>query len=282
MPGPRPSPIAGRWYPADPQQLASMVDKFLTNARPYKAEGEVVAVVAPHAGYIYSGAVAGSAFAPLRGMKPDVVVVVSPMHQPHSQPLLTSAHSAYCTPLGLVPIDREKLAALDDCLQAGGGLRLSPLVNDMEHSLEIELPFLQRVLPEGFRLVPIMVRHQTFQVAYNLGQALAEILQDCSAILVASTDLSHFFPQEIAISLDAEVIKRLEEFDPEALLVADEEGKGFACGHGALAAVLWAAKGLGADRIKVIHYATSADVTGDFDQVVGYAGAVATRQKSLN
>lgn len=273
----RPSPIAGQWYPGDPQRLASSVDGYISAAATPEFQGEVIAVVAPHAGHRYSGPVAGYAFAVLRDLEPEVVAVVSPMHQPYPQPLVTSSHSAYQTPLGPVPIDREAVQKLDAHLQTELGFGLTPVLHDSEHSLEIVLPFLQRTLSCEFHLIPVMARDQSMRVTRTLGSALAKTLQDRASLLVASTDLSHFYPQPVAESLDAEVLRRVEAFDPEGVLRVEEEGKGFACGRGALAAVLWAAKDMGAETVKVLNYATSGDVTGDYSQVVGYASAVITR-----
>jgi len=279
MSNPRPSPIAGRWYPDNPKQLADTVDGYINAATLPDLDGEVVGVMAPHAGLIYSGPVAGYAFAALQGIEPEVVAVVSPMHHPYNQPLLTTSHSDYATPLGLVPVDHQNLGILNDKLKAEADIQLSPISNDPEHSLEIELPFLQRVFPKGFRLIPVMVRDQTRRIARALGLALASVLQSRSGILVASTDLSHFFPQSVAEGLDTEILRRIESFNPNMLFEAEEQGKGYACGHAALAAVLWAAKSLGADQTKVLHYATSGDISGDRSQVVGYASAVITRPK---
>lgn len=275
----RPSPIAGRWYTADPQRLAQQVDAYLQAAQLPPLEGEVVGVVAPHAGHMYSGAVAGYAFAALQGMRPEVVAVVSPMHHPYPDPILSTAHQAYATPLGAIPVDRELLMELDERLQKNLGISIALIRRDPEHSLEIELPFLQRAIPHGFRLLPVMLREQSAWVARALGNALAETLAQRNAVLVASTDLSHFYPQKIAEELDAYILKQVEAFDPDGVLRAEAEGRGFACGHGALAAVLWAAKQLGADRVKILRYATSGDASGDYEQVVGYGAAVITRRK---
>jgi hypothetical protein len=270
----RPSPIAGTWYPADPKRLASSVDAYIAGAKLPALEGQLVAVVSPHAGHRYSGAVAGHAFAAIQGLKPELVAVISPMHYPAAPALLTTAHAAYETPLGVIPVDRQALRALEAALEAENGLSITSVRHDPEHSLEIELPFLQRALGGDFRLLPVMVREASSFVARALGVALAKTLADRKALLVASTDLSHFYTESTAHLLDQEMLRRVEAFDPEAVLQAEEEGKGFACGRGALAAVLWAAKELGADTVKVLHYATSGDITGDTSQVVGY-GAVA-------
>lgn len=274
----RPSPIVGQWYPGDPQRLAKSVDSYIEGASPVEVEGEVIAVIAPHAGHVYSGPVAGYAFAALKDMSPELVVVASPMHHYYSQPLLTSAHNAYQTPLGTIRIDRETMQALNQQIQTELGFGITPVPHDPEHSLEIELPFLQRALNGDFRLIPIMVRDQSARVANALGHALGKILQGHNAVLVASTDLSHFYPQSMANLLDSEILRRVEQFDPEGVLQAEDEGKGFACGKAAVAAVLWASKDLGANTVKILHHATSGDVTGDYERVVGYGAAVITRK----
>lgn len=276
----RPSPIAGRWYPGDSRQLASSVDGYVGAAELPEINGEVIAVVAPHAGHVYSGPVAGYAFGAVQGMQFELVAVVSPMHQPYSQPLLTSAHQAYQTPLGSIVIDLDAVAELDQQLQAELGFGLTQVRDDAEHSLEIELPFLQRVIEGEFRLLPVMVRDQSTQVAEVLGKTLAKILSGKTALIVASTDLSHFYNQDQAVKLDQEMLRQLEAFDPLGVLKAEEEGKGFACGRYAVAAALWAAKELGANEVKILKHATSGDVTGDYTGVVGYAAAVITRRTS--
>ncbi len=275
----RPSPIAGQWYPGDPVRLASSVDHYIQEAVLPPLEGEVVAIITPHAGHIYSGPVAGYAFASIRGYHPDIVAVISPMHYPYNEPLITTAHDAYETPLGVIPVDMAALQELDLALEKELGCGLARVRRDREHSLEIELPFLQRAIETEFKLLPVMVRDQSRRVTRGLGKCLSNVLGGRKALLVASTDLSHFYPQQIANELDAVMLSCIESFDPEAVILAEEESRGFACGRGALAAVLWAAKDLGADTVKVLRHATSGDVTGDTSEVVGYGAAVVLRQK---
>ena len=274
----RPSPIAGQWYPSDPKRLSTQVDRYIHDATLPELKGEVVAIITPHAGHMYSGPVAGYAFAALQGYKPDIVAVVSPMHYPYNEPLLTTAHDAYETPLGIIPVDAEAVQTLSDLLEKELGYGLSRIRRDREHSLEIELPFLQRVIESEFKLLPVMVRDQSQRVTRSLGQCLAKTLRNRKALLVASTDLSHFYPETIANELDEVMLGCIESFDPEAVILAEEEGRGFACGRGALAAVLWAAKDLGGDAVKILKHATSGDITGDTSQVVGYGAAVVLRQ----
>ncbi len=275
----RPSPIAGQWYPGEPKRLATSVDRYIHEAQIPQLEGEVIAIIAPHAGHMYSGPVAGYAFAALQGLKPELVAVISPMHYPYNEPLLTTAHEAYETPLGILQVDQEAVDKLDDSLRNELGYGLSRVRRDQEHSLEIELPFLQRVIAAEFKLLPVMVRDQSRRATQTLGMCLAKTLRGRNGLLIASTDLSHFYPQDTAIELDSEMLRCIESFDPEAVIRAEEEGKGFACGRGALAAVLWAAKDLGADTVKILKHATSGDVTGDTSQVVGYGAAVVLKQR---
>jgi AmmeMemoRadiSam system protein B len=275
----RPSPLAGTWYEANPRALGRAVDQYLDQAELPELPGDVVAVIAPHAGHIYSGPVAGYAFATVRGATPDLVVVLSPMHQAYYEPLLTTAHAAYSTPLGQIPVDDKAVALLDSHLKESLGYGLTRVAYDQEHSLEIELPFLQRALAGDFKLLPVMVRAQSPRVSQGLGAALVEILRGKNALLVASTDLSHFYTQREAVAFDTEMLRRIESFLPDEVFRAEEEAKGFACGLGALTAVLWAAKGLGADVVKVLRHATSGDVTGDYSQVVGYGAAVILKNK---
>ncbi|KAF0106897.1 MAG: hypothetical protein FD146_2255 [Anaerolineaceae bacterium] len=290
----RPSPIAGTWYPGNPQALARSVDEYLDRAELPELPGELIAVIAPHAGHVYSGAVAGYAFAAVRaetirrlappsgtsrGRPFDLTAVISPMHQPYLEPLLTTAHDAYSTPLGDVPVDKAALAALDAALTARLGHGLTPVAYDQEHSLEIELPFLQRAFSGAFKLLPVMVRSQSPKTSQALGEALAETLRGRNALLVASTDLSHFFTQTEANALDGEMLAAVERFSPEDCFRVEREDKGQACGLGALTAVLWAARALGADTVRVLRHATSGDVTGDFSSVVGYGAAVVMKSR---
>lgn len=275
----RPSPIAGTWYDGDPKLLARSVDAYLEAASFPDLGGDVVGVVAPHAGHRYSGAVAGYAFATVRGRSPEIVAVLSPFHNYHKAALLTTAYEAYATPLGNVRVDAEVVDALDADLQSELGYGLTRLEEDPEHSLEIELPFLQRVLTSEWTLLPIMVRTLEPQVSQTLGTCVARLLAGRNALLVASTDLSHYYNQETALALDRTMLQQIESFGPEGLFDMERAGKGYACGLGALAAVLWAGRELGADRVEVLRHATSGDVTGDFNAVVGYGAAAILKSK---
>jgi hypothetical protein len=266
----RPSPIAGTWYDGNPKVLAARVDEYLNAAQLPEINGNIIAVIVPHAGHAYSGGVAAHAFAALRHLTPDLVVILAPYHKLAPYPLITTEHQAYSTPLGIVAVDQTALAEL----QANLETLITPIANDKEHSLEIELPFLQRALRNEFKLLPIMVRAQEPETSLQLGYALAQTLRNKNALIVASTDLSHFYDQQTAKILDTEMLNRFESFDPSSIFEAEYTGKGFACGHAAVASMLWAARELGADKVQILKYATSGDVTGDHSSVVGYGAAV--------
>jgi hypothetical protein len=270
----RPSSIAGTWYEGQPTRLALAVDGYISAASLPELPGKVIAILAPHAGHRYSGPVAGYAFAAVKNSLPQVVAVVSPMHHLYPYHFITTAHSAYATPLGEIPVEHSLLHELDQKLQQRLGYGLTPVVNDPEHSLEIELPFLQRSIRTGFSLLPVMLREQSRATSRHMGEALAEVLSEKKALLVASSDLSHFHKQAAANTLDAAMLAGVESFSPDTIFELEQSGRGEACGFGALAAVLWAAKALGADTVRVLKHATSGDVTGDFQRVVGYAAAV--------
>lgn len=274
----RPSSIAGTWYPRDRETLAQSIDRYLEGCPKQEIDGKVIGIITPHAGHRYSGQVAAHAFQCLRELHPDIVVVVSPLHYPHPGSVLSTDHEAYETPLGILPVDKQLVIAFEQELQGAGGPELKRVREDREHSLEIELPFLQRTLKDPFRFLPLMLPDQSENTAKAVGHALGATLEGQSAALIASSDLSHFYPQAVAQTLDGEILARLEAFDPSGVLSAEQEGVGFACGRGALAAVLWAAQDLGADRVKVLHYATSGDVTADYNSVVGYGAAAIYRR----
>jgi len=267
----RPSPLAGKWYEADPNRLACALDEMLGDTPPCPG---VIGLLAPHAGHRYSGGVAARAYAAVRGCAPKRVVILSPYHEYHPAAWLTSAHRAYRTPLGDVAVDQEFLSRLNAELLTRGAMGLTAISYDQEHAQEIHLPFLQRVLAPGFRLVPLMLRQYAPELMRLLGETLAGLLAGESSLLIASSDLSHFHPQEQARQLDEKMLKAVERFDPAAIYEAAQKDKAEACGLGAIAAVVWAARLLGAAAVSRAAYATSAQVTGETHSVVGYGAAL--------
>lgn len=273
----RPSPIAGSWYPGDPGTLRAEVDQYIADATLPPIDGNLIALISPHAGYRYSGPTAGYAYRAIQGMSFDIVVVVSPLHEYRPEPFLTSTHGFYATPLGNVNVQQSLLQDLDAVIFKSTGIHLTPLERDREHSLEIQLPFLQCSLAAPFTLLPLMVReHQPAQLK-GFSLALAQLLKGKKVLLVASTDLSHFYPESQAEQLDEYMLEQIRRFSPEGVLQAEIDQKGFACGDGAVAVVLWTARELGANKVIILHHSTSAHATGDSSQVVGYGAAIITK-----
>ena len=270
----RPPAVAGTFYPADPRELAKMVDGFLSRAAPPPLEN-VVALVAPHAGYIYSGTVAAYSYALLKNRKVQRVVVIAPSHYEAFPFASVYDGAAYATPLGRVPVDQAFAARL---AKKNPRLRLSdaghtPSGGRAEHALEVQLPFLQRTLGE-FQLVPVVMGEQSYKSSRALGVALAELIQDSSTLIVASSDLSHYHPYEEAVNLDRKTLRSVEAFDYLNLGRNLERHVWEACGGGPIVAAMIAAERLGASQPKLLKYANSGDTTGDRRRVVGY-GAVA-------
>ena len=282
---PRPSPIAGSWYPGKPEVLRGMIEGFLDEAVVPEFDGQPVGVIVPHAGYIYSGLTAAHAFKSVQGRQFTRVIVLSPSHQPYRQPLLTTAHNSYATPLGLVPVDHQALILLNNLLKDDGGPELAAVRKDQEHSLEIELPFLQTVLPGGFRLIPLMIVDQSASLVRLLSTALVKLIrnfpQEENTLLVASSDLSHFYSERVANRLDSNLAQAVRVFDLDAFYQHKQNGEMEACGLAAIATVLQTCHLLGADQVTIADYRTSAAVTGDRSSVVGYLSAVISTGKAV-
>ena len=271
--------VAGQFYTDDPKALRAEIAGYLDAASLKPRDGEVVALVSPHAGYMYSGQVAAYAYRLVRGARYDAVVVISPCHVEYFPYAAVYPGTAYRTPLGEISVDgalAKLIASKSDLVKLDmKGHEVRPMQR-AEHSLEVQLPFLQVALGE-FALIPIVMGDQSPRVIEALGEALGEALAGRRALIVASTDLSHFHGDREARTLDGAFQKSLAAFDPGAL-IAELSRKGTeACGGGPTAAAMIAAKKLGADRCEVLKYANSGDVTGDRQSVVGYVSAAMFR-----
>jgi len=259
--------VAGRFYPRDPKTLLADVQSYLAVPGPTIS---VLGCVVPHAGYIYSGHVAGAVFARLD--LPHHCVVMCPNHTGMGQPLAIMSRGAWETPLGSVPIDSGLAGALKQ--------RFPLLTEDSdahrgEHAIEVELPFLQAKKPD-LAFVPIALGTGRYEILEALGNAIAEVVraQNERVLIIASSDMNHYENDRITRVKDHKAIEPMLALDPQGLfdVVTNEEIS--MCGFGPTVAMLTAAKRLGATRAELIKYATSGDVSGDRDMVVGYAGVV--------
>ena len=269
--------VAGSFYPGNAEVLESAVQKYLDYAPP-RPDIDPVALVAPHAGYVYSGGIAGHSYKLLEGRDIGTVVVISPSHAEYFNYSSVMAGGCYRTPLGDVQIDdisaRELIDKSSNIKDSVKG-HVSERGGRGEHALEVQLPFLQVALND-FKLLPIVMGDQSYENCVELGQALAGVLKGKNAIIIASSDLSHFHDYDEAYRLDHKLIKLLESYDPEKICRELATRKVEACGGGPIVAAMIAARLMGADSFTALKYGTSGDVpAGTKDQVVGYlAGAM--------
>lgn len=272
--GIRRAAVAGSWYPGTADALAAAVDRHLAAAERAAAPlTRLVALIAPHAGLMYSGPVAAHAYRLLRDRDVDLIVLVGPSHYVGFDGV-SIARAGFDTPLGVAEIDDECAAAL---MAATPVIRDHPPAHAREHSLEMQLPFIRRLAPKA-RIVPLVVGWQTADTARALGEALGGVLHGRNALLVASTDLSHYHDAATAAKLDAVVIDRVSRLDADGLQRALDVQPEHACGGGPTVAVMRAARLLGARDAVILRYADSGDVSGDKSAVVGYlAAAIGTR-----
>jgi len=276
----REAAVAGAFYPADPKELAAMVDGFIAHASVPAQKGEVVALVAPHAGYPFSGGVAGHSYAMIKGRPTHRVVVIAPSH--YEAFSFTSVYDgdAYVTPLGKVPVDKEfarKLVSLNPEIKLSSSGHV-PTAAGAEHGLEDQLPFLQRALGD-FQLVPIIMGEQSYPASRALGVALAELVRGTDTLIVASSDLSHYHPYDEAATIDGKTLNAIGEWDYLTLSDNFQNRTWEACGGAPIVAAMIAAERLGATRAQVIKYANSGDVTGDRNRVVGYSSVAFLKEE---
>ena len=260
--------VAGSWYPAHPETLAREVDRYL-DAAGEPPQGAPIAIIAPHAGLMYSGPIAGYAYNLLRGRDIEVAVLVGPSHYVGFEGVAIYESGAFDTPFGPMPIAEHCASAV---AMASRHIAPHPTAHVREHSLEMQLPFLKRVLPHA-AIVPLVMGHQRRETAYLLGDAIAAAVKDRRAILVASTDLSHYQNATTAAKLDGRFIQHVLRFDPDGLMSLLETFPEHACGGGPTVSVMRAAHLLGASDARVLKYGDSGDVSGDKDAVVGYLAA---------
>ena len=261
--------VAGQFYPADPRELTRLIRKFSAD-NPATRKTRVRACLVPHAGYIYSGSVAGAVFA--RVILPKQVVVLGVRHSPMGEDLAILSEGAWRTPLGDAPVD-ESLA--QKVKAACPSLREDGVAHSREHSLEVEIPFLQ-ILDPDFSFVPVAVGTLRFEELQDLGNGLARVLKESQEdiLIVTSSDMNHYEPDDVTRIKDAKAIDYMKAVDAKGLFEVCRKEKISMCGLGPAVAMLTAMKELGVQCGEVVRYATSGDVNGDRDAVVGYAGMI--------
>ena len=267
--------VAGQFYPADPSELSALIDGCYTHplgpgreppSPPTKAD--VVAVVCPHAGYVYSGPVAAHSFLHVSSLRdPELIVVVAPNHYGIGSGVSTFDQGEWETPLGRLRVDA---AASKRLVELAEIVSVDPDAHRLEHSLEVQLPFLQKIYGDSVPILPISLLFQDIDTAKAVADALTKVLKGRKAVLVASSDLTHYEPAETAREKDNALLQQVLKMDLDGFYSTLERLNVTACGYGAIASVMHTAESLGLRSPEILKYATSGDTTGDNVQVVGY------------
>ena len=262
--------VAGRFYPGDPEDLRAEASSYLSQSGNTPKKLNAIGCIAPHAGYVYSGHVAGAVFAAVD--IPENVVLLCPNHTGMGRPLSIMSEAQWQTPLGMVPIAKELASSLK---QRFPSLEEDSAAHRAEHAIEVELPFLQLIQPR-LTIVPIALGTRQFEVLESLGVALADAIAAESApvLIVASSDMNHYESDSLTRVKDHRAIERILSLDPRGLFDVVTQQDISMCGLGPAVTMLTAARRLGARSAELVKYATSGDVSGDRKMVVGYAGVV--------
>ena len=267
--------VEGTFYHSSPVKLTQQLDAFFSNAPEVIFKGKILGIVAPHAGYIYSGFTAAVAYNLIKGSEIKDVVIISPSHREYFRGVTIFDGLGYSTLFGNVDINqniKKEIVKYDLIRESAQG-------HGAEHALEIQIPFLQRALKNNFNILPLVMGDQSKETCLMLGKILSEVLEDKNDyLIVASSDLSHFYSSVEAKVKDDVMINNIDNFDIDGLLNNLEFKNTEACGGGPIAAMMTATKKLGANSSRVLHYSNSGDVTGDNDEVVGYLSAIVWKQ----
>jgi AmmeMemoRadiSam system protein B len=279
----RPPAFAGSWYAGTPESLRKQIEQLFTHrlgpgSLPKVVKDgprNIVGLVSPHAGYMYSGPVAAHGYYQLaKDGKPDVVVVFSPNHTGRGSALAVMRESVWRTPLGDVEIATE---TADKILLESQIIDVDEGAHAYEHSIELQLPFLQYLYGSDFKFVPITFMMQDLESSREVGKATAKALAGKNGLVIASTDMSHYEPQEIAEKKDRMALEAAVKMDEEQYYSIIESQAVSSCGYGPTIAAITASRELGAENAELLCYRTSGDITGDYSQVVGYASIAFTK-----
>jgi AmmeMemoRadiSam system protein B/AmmeMemoRadiSam system protein A len=268
---------AGQFYEKKAETLSQQIGQFLENVKMDGRGGEILALIAPHAGYIYSGQVAAHAYYLIKGKDYESVVIIAPSHRYGFNGCSIYAQGGYETPLGTAEID-EPLAAE---ISKASGFKHIPKAHQMEHSVEVQIPFIQKTLPQA-KIVPIVMGYPTKKTITRLADALIEVLPGKNAMIIVSTDMSHFFPKKKANEADSKTISLIQALETNSLIKKLEGGENIMCGGGPVVSSLLYAQKRGEAKVEILHYADSSQLAGE-SQVVGYlAAAVYSKNPTPN
>ncbi len=273
--------VAGAFYPADPGELTRQLAQLFSRAEKRPVAGSIRAIIAPHAGYIYSGQIAADAYKQIEGEQFDTVVIIAPFHG-FFKGVSVYSGDGYQTPLGTVEIDKNLSAKM---AEKHPNVYLSTIGHTGtggrgEHSLEVHIPFLQLVLGK-FKLVAMVMGDQEESTIRAAAEVMAATLKNRNALIVASTDMSHFYPESQARKLDKAFEDALASYDTNRIIDVVARQQAEACGFGPVASVVEATRRIGGEQVEIISYGNSGATTGDFNEVVGYLSALITGKQAV-
>lgn len=266
--------VAGQFYPETKNELEKMIDSCLQHkygpGNQTQKDEKIYGIICPHAGYVYSGPTACHSYKAISSKNPELVIILGPNHFGIGKDVATMIDAQWETPLGLVTVDSE---AAQEIANDSKYIEIDEFSHSKDHSLEVQIPMLQSMLPNKFKILPIILRDQSLEMAKDVGNAVSQIAKSRNTMIVASSDFTHYEENSFAHSQDKSLIEPILEMNVEKFYNVLIEKRVTACGYGAMASVMIACKKLGAVKGELLSYSTSGDVMGDTSSVVGY-GAI--------
>lgn len=266
--------VAGQFYPETKNEIEKMIDSCLQHkygpGNQTQKDEKIYGIICPHAGYVYSGPTACHSYKAISSKNPELVIILGPNHFGIGKDVATMIDAQWETPLGLVTVDSE---AAQEIANDSKYIEIDEFSHSKDHSLEVQIPMLQSMLPNKFKILPIILRDQSLEMAKDVGNAVAQIAKSRNTMIVASSDFTHYEENSFAHSQDKSLIEPILEMNVEKFYNVLIEKRVTACGYGAMASVMIACKKLGAVKGELLSYSTSGDVMGDTSSVVGY-GAI--------
>jgi AmmeMemoRadiSam system protein B len=267
--------VAGQFYPNKKEDLENMIrycmeHKYGPGSESGSLNEKIYGIVCPHAGYVYSGPTACHSYKAISSQDPELAIIIGPNHFGVGKDAATMIDAQWQTPLGMVKIDSESAKQVAEISEF---IEIDEYSHSQDHSLEVQVPMLQEILSNKFQILPIILRAQDMKTAMDVGNAVYEIAKKKNAIIIASSDFTHYEENSFAHQQDKALIEPILEMDVKRFYQVLYERKVTACGYGAIASVMIACKKMGATKGELLSYATSGDVSGDKESVVGY-GAI--------
>ncbi len=267
--------VAGQFYPDKKEDLENMIKyciehKYGPGLQQIQTDEKIFGIICPHAGYVYSGPTACHSYKSISSQSPELAIIIGPNHFGVGEDVATMTDTKWQTPLGMVQVDSE---AAKEIVKISNIIQIDEYSHSQDHSLEVQIPMLQSILSNEFQILPIILRSQDLETAKDVGNAISEIAKKKNTMIIASSDFTHYEENSFAHLQDKALIEPILEMDVNRFYQVLREKRVTACGYGAMASAMIACKNLGATRGELLSYATSGDVSGDTDSVVGY-GAI--------